>query len=323
MKDTDYAYAVARIRANERRLLSKSDVERLISSKDLSSALSVLKERGWSTEGENERIEVLLKNRQKALWALLCECVPEKEKLSVLCVQNDFFNLKAALKCMITGRDVFSLFAYPTTLELESLVSSLKAHDFDSLPSAMREPAKSAYDAACRTENGQSADIILDKAAMKIFLALSKDSGCELLMSAAKYIVACADIKIAYRSAMAGKSLSFVQSALSGESDLEFEPFSKAAAKGTAALLEFLKKTPYSKEGELLAQSFAAFEKAADDHVTELMKRAKYVFFGFEPVAAYYFAVIAELKTVRAVLFAKQAGVPEEKIRERVRALYV
>ena len=67
MKDTDYASAVARIRANERRLLSKSDVERLISSKDLSSALSVLKERGWSTEGENERIEVLLKNRQKVV----------------------------------------------------------------------------------------------------------------------------------------------------------------------------------------------------------------------------------------------------------------
>ena len=81
MKDTDYAYAVARIRANERSLLSKSDVERLISSKDLSSALSVLKECGWSAEGENERIEALLKNRQKALWTLLCECVPEKEKL--------------------------------------------------------------------------------------------------------------------------------------------------------------------------------------------------------------------------------------------------
>ena len=72
-----------------------------------------------------------------------------------------------------------------------------------------------------------------------------------------------------------------------------------------------------------MAQSFAAFEKSADDHVTELMKRAKYVFFGFEPVAAYYLAVTAELKTVRAVLFAKQAGVTEEKIRERVRALYV
>ena len=52
MKDTDYAYAVARIRANERYLLSKSDIERLISSKKLSEALGVLKERGWSTDGE-------------------------------------------------------------------------------------------------------------------------------------------------------------------------------------------------------------------------------------------------------------------------------
>ena len=74
MKDTDYAYAVARIRANERYLLSKSDIERLISSKKLSEALGVLKERGWSTDGEKGEIENAIRGQQKALWALLCEC---------------------------------------------------------------------------------------------------------------------------------------------------------------------------------------------------------------------------------------------------------
>ena len=73
----------------------------------------------------------------------------------------------------------------------------------------------------------------------------------------------------------------------------------------------------------MLEKSSAAFEKGVDDRVIELMKKAKYVFFGFEPVAAYYYAKTAELKTVRAVLFAKQAGIGEEAIRERVRELYV
>lgn len=322
MKDTDYAYAVARIRANERNLLSKNDIERLILAKDLSAALSVLKERGWSADGEKGEIENLLLNRQKAVWKLLCECVPDKNRLSVLCVQNDFFNIKAALKSMITGKDAFSFFAYPTTLDLETLVSAFKTHDFEQLK-GMKETAEDAYNTACRTENGQSADIILDKAALKIFLSRAKESGCELLISAAGYITACADIKIAYRSAKAKKSLSFIQNALSGVSDLDLSALSKAAAKGTEELLEFLKKTPYSKEGELLSSSFAAFEKGVDDSVTELMKRAKYVFFGFEPIAAYYYAQQAELKTVRAVLFAKQADVSEDIIRERVRTLYV
>ena len=323
MKDTDYAYAVARIRANERYLLSKSDIERLISSKKLSEALGVLKERGWSTDGEKGEIENAIRGQQKALWALLCECVPDRRQLSVLVVQNDFFNLKAALKCMITGKDAEPFFAYPTTLDLENLVSAFKSHNFEALGGDMRAAAESAYNTACRTENGQSADIIIDKAALKIFLSLSRESGCELLESAAKYITACADIKIAYRASKAQKGLSFIQSALSGESDIDFEGLSRSAAKGTAALLEFLQKTPYSKESELLSKSSAAFEKGVDDAVTELMKKAKYVFFGFEPVAAYYYAKTAELKTVRAVLCAKQANIGEESIRERVRTLYV
>lgn len=323
MKDTDYAYAVARIRANERYLLSKSDVERLITAKNLAEAVGALKEHGWNFDGEKGEIENALEHEQKKLWSLLCESVGDRKQLDVLCVQNDFFNLKAALKCMITGKDVKNFFAFPTSLDLETLVSAFKNHDFELLPFDMQSAAKEAYETACRTENGQSADIIIDKAALKLFLSLSKKSGCELLESIAKYICACADIKIAYRSSAAQKSLAFIENALSGASELDASLLSKAAAKGTEELLEYLEKTPFAKEGELISKSLAAFEKGTDDTVTEMTKKAKYVFFGFEPIAAYYYAKTAELKTVRVILFAKQAGIDEETIRERVRALYV
>ena len=55
----------------------------------------------------------------------------------------------------------------------------------------------------------------------------------------------------------------------------------------------------------------------------ELCRSAKYEFFGFAPIAAYYFAKTTEIKTVRIVLSAKLAGVPNDIIRERVRDLYV
>lgn len=323
MKDIDYAYAVARIRANERCLLSKSDVERLVSAKTFAEAVGFLKECGRNFDGEKTEIENMLENEQKKLWSLLCESVGDRGLLRVLCVQNDFFNLKAALKCMITGKDASNLFAFPTSLDLETLVSAFKTHDFELLPFEMKETAKQAYEVACRTENGQSADIIIDKAALKLFLSLSKSSDCDLLFEIAKYICACADIKIAYRSAKAGKSLAFIENALSGVSVFDKARLSKAAAKGTDALLKYLEKTPFEKEEKLISKSLAAFEKFTDDTVTETAKRAKLVFFGFEPVAAYYYAKTAELKTLRVVLFAKQSGIDEETIHERVRELYV
>ena len=73
----------------------------------------------------------------------------------------------------------------------------------------------------------------------------------------------------------------------------------------------------------LTSEGKVAFEKWCDDSVIELCKGAKYEFFGFAPIAAYYFAKTTEIKTVRIVLSAKLAGVPNEIIRERVRDLYV
>ena len=58
-------------------------------------------------------------------------------------------------------------------------------------------------------------------------------------------------------------------------------------------------------------------------HGGENAKKAKYMFLGFEPVMAFYYAKQAELKTVRILLGAKQNGLSDNALRERVRALYV
>ena len=45
--------------------------------------------------------------------------------------------------------------------------------------------------------------------------------------------------------------------------------------------------------------------------------------FGIGPVAAYILARENEIKTVRIILAAKRNNLPEEMLRERVRAMYV
>lgn len=324
MRDTDYAFAVARIRANETKLLVSADVERLISASSLKECTEILKSKGYSFENENgEDFSLALEKQQKALWTLLNEAAPDREQLKVFCVQNDYFNLKAALKAMIAGKSANGLFAYPTSLDLDALQKAVESHEFSLLPGEMGACAKEAYEAAWRTENGQSADVIIDKAALTAILAEAKKSSCKMLTEIAVYLCACADIKIAYRSAKAQKSLDFVENALAEVDGIDKKELAAAAAKSTDAVLSYLQKTPFSKEGDLLSKSFAAFEKQCDDKIIELAGKAKYVFFGFEPLAAYYFAKTAELKTVRLILCSKQAKADEETIRERVRALYV
>lgn len=46
-RDTDYAYAVARVRANELTLLTEADVDQLIEADSYEAAKQILSDKGW------------------------------------------------------------------------------------------------------------------------------------------------------------------------------------------------------------------------------------------------------------------------------------
>ena len=68
MKDTDYAYSVARIRANESSLLTTADIEQLIAADNYQSALRILEEKGWIDAESHEDINFALKKQMQKTW---------------------------------------------------------------------------------------------------------------------------------------------------------------------------------------------------------------------------------------------------------------
>ena len=323
MKDTDYAFAVAKIRANEKSLLTSSQVESLLDEPSFERVVSVLRSLGWLESEKNVDISGVVDAQNRKLWQLLHESVPDKGKLRILTVINDFFNVKAALKCMLTGEDPERLYVFPTSIELEKLTENIMSHSFEKLDEMFSECAKEAYEAACRTESGQSADIIVDAAALSYIMAEAKKTDCGLLREILEFICDSTNMKIAFRCARTGKDISFTETAIAPCAKLDRGVLCEKAIKGEGELLAYLETTDYSKGAALLSKSTTAFEKWCDDTVTEISKKAKYIFFGFEPICAYYYAKTAEIKTVRVILSGKKSGVEADVIRERVRALYV
>lgn len=323
MKDTDYAFSVAKIRANENRLLTGAQVNSLVDESSFERVAASLHSLGWLENEKDVDISKAVKAQNKMLWNILRESVPNKEELKVLTILNDFFNVKAALKCMLTEQDPEKLYTEPTSLDLEKLTESIKAHSFERLEGTLGECAKEAYEAACRTESGQSADIIIDSAALSFLLNEAKNSKSELLTEIFEFICDSTNMKIAFRCAKTNKDISFCEAAIAPCARLDRKKLCESTVKGEKELYAYLETTAYSKGAALLSKSTTAFEKWCDDTVTEISKKAKYIFFGFEPIAAYYFAKTAEIKTVRVILSGKKSGVPAEIIKERVRALYV
>ena len=132
MRDTDYAYCVARLRAVEGTLLKKEDYNRLLSFESLEEAEKLLVEKRW-IECKSDEIRDYLSAQKDSLWKLLSESVPDKKELDILCVLNDYFNVKAAVKCLVTGVSPENYLVMPTTLDLNLIKDKLCERDFTRL----------------------------------------------------------------------------------------------------------------------------------------------------------------------------------------------
>ncbi|MCM1529967.1 MAG: V-type ATPase subunit [Alistipes sp.] len=312
MSTTKYANAVAAVKAMENTLMTRNELEQLINAQGKAETEAILNSKSG---GENAD--------PSAVWTMLREYAPDSRELEILLYKNDFHNLKAALKAMISGKQAADYFVEPTSLDLEQLPKALAEKDHDALPEHIRETAREAYDIIVRTSDGQLADSYIDAAALRRMQEDAGATGCGFIKRYAELTAVCADIKTAYRCSRMKKSRSFLETAVCGSRELDKELLVKAALEGEENLLSYLDGAGFGELAKLLNSSAAAFEKQCDDMIMELAESARMMSFGSEPLAAYFIAAEAEQKNLRIIRVCKEFGADRETITERMRKLYV
>lgn len=321
MRDTDYAYCVARIRANERYLFKEKNMTELIESKSYDSAMQYLIDKKWiSQKGE---ISDIIKYQSEKLWALLSESVPDKKELDILCVINDFFNIKVAVKCHFTANNPYDYYIQPTTMNLDELTEKVASHKFTAINGSKGKCAEESYKIACLTENGQNADIIIDRACIDEIKRYADKKDDSITGKIYAFLCDTANIKIAFRCAMTNKNRDFTDMAIGECKIIDRKTLIETSLKGKDALSEYLAGTYYRDGAEIYLNSAAEYEKWCDDKVITIAKKSGFTAFGFDPVCAYYYAKLTEMKSVRIILTGLKSGADKSEIKERVRALYV
>lgn len=321
--ETDYAYAVARVRSNELTLLSAADVEQLIDTDSYDAAMKSLGDKGWGDPDSVRDYAEYLENYFKKTRDLLSELMGDMHILDLLLIQNDMQNLKAALKSIVSRNDAEDLYTYSTVYDAKTIIDAAKSKRFDDLPAFMQEPAREAYAVLTTNANGQIADSIIDKATLEYMEQLGDESGSTVLEKIAEIKCATADIKIALRAAKTGKDAAFLDCALAKCDTLNVYRLKEAALSGQDQILDYLQNTNYSQAAEMVHESTSMFEKWCDDLLMDAVYEARYTALGVDPIVAYYIARDAEIKTVRIILSAKKNNLSRDVIRERVRKLYV
>ncbi len=308
MGKAEYASAVSAVKAMESFLLKQSDMEQLINATyaEFESVLS-------STERQT----------LSDVWEMLKSYAPDSRELEILLYRNDFHNLKAVLKAMISNREPEHYIIEPSNVSVDVLKEAFRTKNSDILPDYMRETASEAYELLTETLDGQLSDSLIDASALRAMQKSAEEFGGDFMKKYAELITVCADMKTAYRCSKMGKSRAFLETALCGSTALDKESLIRASLGGTDSVISFLEHTQYGEMAQLLKESPAQFEKYCDDMVTELAETARLQAFGVEPLIAYYIAKETEIRNLRIISVCRESGADIETITERLRKLYV
>ncbi len=326
MAKTSYAFASGAVRAHETTLLTRQDMDQLLALRTPERVTAALRDKGYGLPvGEREDMEDLLRQERAKLWAYLRSLVPDFQLFAPFLVQNDYQNAQTVLKGILRDRPYAHLLLEPRTVEPALLEAAVRDRKFSALPERLGAALEAAYNLLAHTADTQRSDAVLEAARMAAMVEAAETTGVPLLIELNRTAVFYADIKVALRTARAGKGRELLEAALCPVEGLELSALTRAALSGEEELLNYL-ETQSAYDCREAAARFreapAAFEKWVDDRMTLIARRAKTVTLGPEPLLGYLLAKEAEIKDIHILLTGLRAGQEEEQIRERMRLLY-
>ncbi len=175
--DTQYAYAVARIRAVEKKLLNKADIDRMVDAKSPEDALKTAAEAGYGTTDADTanpfEYEELLKEEMQKTYKLLREISPEPEVFDLFLYSNDYHNIKVILKSEFSAIADDSILLDTGSIPLDKLEVMIRDRNLAEMHPVMRAAVTETIDLFNRAGDPQVIDIILDRASFH-----SNERGC-------------------------------------------------------------------------------------------------------------------------------------------------
>ena len=322
MRDTEYIFAVARIRVLERNLLSDDDVRQMCGMPDVKSVVSYLADKGWGDGNGQVSIDELLSQEQDKTMHLMHELRVDPVVFDVLSCPKYYHNVKCAIKEICSNTDAPRAYYDLPGFGEEELKKRFSENDMSGLPEAMRKPAARAFDVMSSTSDGQWCDVILDKACLVQMRDDAYATKSQILIDYVEANVSSADIKIAFRATRTGKDLHFLQEALAPCRDLDVKHLAQMAVRGEAELKNYLEGGRFKDAVEAIEDSNSAFERWCDNRLIEALKPQKTNSVSVGPIVAYDLAKENELRNVRIIATAKANGFSENETLERMREMY-
>lgn len=328
--DVDYLYATARLRALEKNMLTGRDLEKMVDASTLEESYKIANDISLHSRLEAAEYEQAIGDMLSGAYGLVAELTGESEVLSVFRYKYDGHNLKVIIKSQSLGSDPLRSMSPLGTVPKEELLRAFRERRLDMLPERLANAAFEASEALAKSGNPQTVDIMIDRAVLECMLAKAEEIGFPFLTGLVQSQIDIENIRTAVRLKRMKQELPALQRLFLDGGTLDAARLYEAfEAEGFDAMRDMLYITRYYTHFAPLfdtlsgrGSSLTAFEKGAENYIISLLKGAKLVAFGLEPVISYLLGKENEAKDIRIVLASKEAGVESKNISERLRDTY-
>ena len=238
-------------------------------------------------------------------------------------IRYDFHNLKVLIKGEYLGDDYQGITMDLGDVPIDRIKRAVSEMDYKDLPPALKKAGEEAVVDFELQRDPQRIDIILDKHLFKAIFQMAVEIGHEFAEEMVKTEIDLININIFIRDAR------FLENALLDNGFLEKSLFVESFNEPLSALTERLFMGRY---GEIAAEgiqtleetnSTTVLERMLDDFLLNEAKKGKYATSGVAPIIGYIKAKENEGKIIRTVMVGKINNVPADRIRERLRDVYV
>lgn len=313
MKDTAYAFAVSAVRVKETGLLSASEFEALITSADEAGALSFLEDHGYS--GITDDTDGILSGRLAEITDFIMSVSPDKNLLTFLFIKNDFHNLKAIMKCSITGDDTGRLLLPSISVDADDMKRIVADKTYNDLPPFMTSPAREAWDALVMGMNGQLCEMILDRGAIEASVKIALETDDDFCIGFAKLRRKISAFVIAFRCAWARKTADLIKLALPETDDPSKDSLITAVLSGCNDVIALAGKCGILLGDNGDASDIATVSRALED---SYISGSSFISMGTAPLISYFIRTEREVSRIRMILSCKRCGFTDKVIRRRM-----
>ena len=330
LKDTEYLFLTAALRAREAKMLTREKMERMLDTAEFDEAAKLLEDSGFEDMSKMtaRQIEDALGRRRAELFEDLIKLSPEPRLIDIFRLKYDYHNIKTLIKAESVGVDGASLLSHSGRFEPKLLTEAFPEEAFDFMPICLAEAAREAKSVLARTGNPQLADFILDRAQYSEMLSLATEIGSDFLSAYARISIDSANLRCVVRAARMKNGAELLRNALIPGGNVAVDGLIAAPAAEPGSMMALFAVPPLERAAAAGSEVEAGntltnFELECDNALSTFLGTARLVSFGDAPIAAHIAAQETEIMSVRMILTGRLAGVAPGTIRERLREVYV